>query len=509
MFFILLLLLVAASGLAARDYHVSPIGDDANPGTRVAPLLTLEKAAAIDLEPGDRILFEGGRTFMGTLRLEASDSGSAGNRVVIGSYGEGRAAINAGDGSAVVLDNANHVSIQRLVLRGSGRKDGNTSSGLVLRRGSHLEIDDIDVSGFRRSGIDIDGTIDARITHVRAHRNGFAGISSGGAVSENLYIGYSLAENNPGDPTVRKNHSGNGIVVGKAKNVLIEYCEARYNGWDMPWNGNGPVGIWTYDSDRVVIQFSVAHHNRSTAEDGGGFDIDGGVTNSIIQYNYSHSNFGAGYLICQYRGAGEFANNVVRYNISQDDGLMNHDAGIYVWVGGEHMKSTLVHNNTIFNSKGSAVAFGGNPQYMNPPPLFQFFNNIFVSQGPQIRGGSKNGVFKGNLYWSVGERGFHVDDYKSLEEWASRTGQEKHEGRLVGRFADPMLCKDGNGLLTDPLKLATLLEYQLMPGSPAIDRGLDLRSFFGVNPGGRDFFGGAVPSGGGFDIGAHESAEKR
>ena len=29
-----------------------------------------------------------------------------------------------------------------------------------------------------------------------------------------IYIGYCKAENNPGDPTELKNHSGNGIVVG-------------------------------------------------------------------------------------------------------------------------------------------------------------------------------------------------------------------------------------------------------------------------------------------------------
>lgn len=271
----------------------------------------------------------------------------------------------------------------------------------------------------------------------------------------------------------------------------------------MPWTRNGPVGIWTYESDRVTIQFCVAHHNRSTALDGGGFDFDGGVTNSVLQYNYSHSNFGAGYLICQYEGAGVFADNVVRYNISQDDGLDHHDAGIYVWVGGAGMKSTLVHNNTIFNTKGSAVVFGVARPYADQLPRMSFHNNIFVSRGPQIQGAEK-GRFIGNLYWAMGERGFQVDEHKDFEQWVAATGQERHAGRVVGRFGDPLLRKDGNGLLTDPAKLPTLLEYQLLPGSPAIDAGLDLRELFGIDPGKRDFYGVSLPSGGRYDMGAHE-----
>ena len=81
--------------------------------------------------------------------------------------------------------------------------------------------------------------------------------------------------------------------MGHAEVALVEYCESLFNGWDQPWTGNGPVGIWTHDADRVTIQHCIAHHNRSTALDGGGFDFDGGVTNSVLQYNYSHDNFGS------------------------------------------------------------------------------------------------------------------------------------------------------------------------------------------------------------------------
>jgi hypothetical protein len=505
----LAVLLAATSTFAlAADYYVSPKGEDRAAGKKGAPWRTVARVNLAQFQPGDRLLFEGGQTFAGRIEIGAADSGTESAPVVIASYGQGRATIDGAKGEALVIDGASHINIRSLEFQGAGRKTGSESSGVVLRNSSNLVVEDIEARGFRASGLSINGVTNARIIRVRAHLNGFAGISSHGALSRNLHLSQCLVENNPGDPTVRRNHSGNGIVIGQAQDVIVERCEARYNGWDMPWNGNGPVGIWAYRSDRVIIRHCVSHHNRSTAKDGGGFDFDGGMTNSVLEYNYSHSNFGAGYLICQYANAGLFENNVVRYNISQDDGLFDHNAGIFVWVGGAEMKSTLVHNNTVFNSKGSAVIIAGGKAYENQMPRLTFYNNIFVTQGPQIVG-AKHGQFAGNLYWSIGERGFRVDDHRSLEEWANATGQEKVAGSLAGVFADPMLRKDGNGLLTDPARMTELREYQLLPDSPAAGRGLDLRALFSLDPGKHDYFGIPLPPSGVLSIGAYEPPVRR
>jgi hypothetical protein len=74
----------------------------------------------------------------------------------------------------------------------------------------------------------------------------------------------------------------------------------------------------------------------------------------------------------------------------------------------------------------------------------------------------------------------------------------------VGLYADPLLQDPGNGgALDDPELLVTLDAYQLAPGSPAIDAGLDPLSFVS-DPGDTDFFGTELPQGVGYDIGAHE-----
>lgn len=495
------------SGYAwCADYYLGSKGDDSNPGTAQRPWKTVKRVNSQDFQPGDRLLLEGGATFSGTLELNERDSGAAGRLLVVTSSGRGRATLDGGKGRAISAVGCRYVAFRNLTLRGAGRKAGNSDSGLYLAGGSDVEVDGLDVSGFRTSGVEIDGVDRARILRVHAHENGGAGISSGGRVSHEIYVGYSLTENNPGNPSVRDNHSGNGIVLGQVRGGVIEHCEARYNGWDMAWTGNGPVGIWAYESDHVTIQFCVSHHNRSTADDGGGFDLDGGMTNSVVQYNYSHDNFGTGYLICQYEGAGEFANNVVRYNISQDDGLMAHNSGIYVWVGGAGMKGALVHNNTVFNTKGSAVAFGATPEYAAERPKFEFYNNIFVSRMAQVQGGAERGRFAGNLYWAMGERGFEVDGYKDFAAWARATGQELENGRFVGMYADPRLRRDGAGLIADPAKLSTLHAYELLSDSPALASGINLRVRFGLDPGGRDFFGSPLHAGDRPSIGACQGA---
>ena len=123
-------------------------------------------------------------------------------------------------------------------------------------------------------------------------------------------------------------------MIGQVHDAVIEYCEARYNGWDMPRKGNGPSASGR--GRRTALSSSSASRT-TTAAPGltAAVSILTADVNSILQYNYSHDNHGSGYLICQYEGAKPFRNNIVRYNISQDDGLTNHNAGIYVWVGGK------------------------------------------------------------------------------------------------------------------------------------------------------------------------------
>ncbi len=470
-----------------RDYYVSTAGNDSNPGTMTQPWKSIVRVNNTDFKPGDNVLFEGSKIFAGTINLDKNDSGAGNKKVVITSYGTGRAIIDGGNGTGLISEGCNHLIVKNLNFRGSGRKTGNTGNGVHFIDLSGAEIDDVDVNGFRSNGILGRGIRDVRITNVHAYENGHAGICIEGSPSnrrsEDVYIGYCVSQHNPGDPSNLTNHSGNGIVMGNTNNGVIEYCRAMNNGWDMPRKGNGPVGIWAWNADNVIIQFCISHDNKSPGEDGGGFDLDGGVTNSILQYNLSYNNDGPGYFLCQYPSAPVFKNNIVRYNISQNDGKKtNHRSSIDIFAANTQMSDCKIYNNTVYNKNGAGIGFGG----LDVPGVV-IRNNIFVCAGELITGEAKRGRFENNIYWAVDNRGLAFDGY-TFEEWVARTGQEKVGDKVFGRHVDPLLVKPDRATLTDPTKLATLKAYRLKTGSPCVGTGIPIE-----NNGGRDFWGNKVP----------------
>ena len=358
---------LATSGGWARDYYVSLTGDDSGPGTQAQPWRSVARVNATRLQPGDRVYFQGGQSFAGTIEFDRDDSGTSDRRVVVTSWGDGQATIDGANGSSLRANGCNYLIVRNLHLIGSGRKNGNTQDGLWVLDSQGLEIDRVEVSGFRGSGLQAEGVRAAHITHVHAHDNGAAGISIGYEKrSSDLHISHCVARNNPGDPSNLTNHSGNGIVVANARSAIVEYCEAANNGWDMPRKGNGPVGIWAWNSDRVIIQFCISHDNKSPGDDGGGFDLDGGMTNSILQYNLSYNNDGPGYFLCQFPEAGVFRDNIIRYNISQNDGVKNNRrSGIDIYSASPNASACQIYNNTVYSRHGAAVDLAACPCLMS------------------------------------------------------------------------------------------------------------------------------------------------
>jgi hypothetical protein len=484
--------------------------DDAKGDSRRAAWKSIERVNRARLGPDDRVNFAAGQTFAGTLRFTGDNSGAPGRPILVSSFGRGRARIDGGAGDGFTLTDCAHVAVRDLHFVGCGRKNGSDGAGLRLTRTQHVELSGIDVSGFRVAGIQTGGDAHTRITHVRAHDNGFAGIAVHGGHnglprSRDLYIADCVVENNPGDPKNLTNHSGNGIVVGGVDGALIEYCRAFNNGWDMPRDGNGPVGIWAWNADRVIIQHCIAHGNKSPGADGGGFDFDGGVTDSVMQYNLSYDNAGCGYLLCQYPGATRWANNTVRYNISFNDGAKNFQSGIGLWLGDTGISDAHIYNNTVVNPVHAVVTLGDLPGMV-------YRNNLFVAGGDLLKGDFGRSRFEGNLYWTPpGGRGgvalhrHKTTAYLTLEEWSRATGQELVGGKVAGLYVDPCLVlppppPGSQKLPTDPRKLAAMTFGRLRPDSPSTGAGMLIPEGGGPH----DLFGNRVAPGKRPSLGAHE-----
>lgn len=480
-------------------------GDDTYDGT--APeraWKTLARAGRVAFAPGDKLLLASGQTHAGTLTLPADVAGTAEAPVVIASSAEAHAVLDAGTGSGIYLEGCAHVRIERLTLKGCGRKDGSDGSGIELLSTRHVHVDRVEVSGFRLRGIHGRGDAHSRLTRVRAYDSGAAGIGISGGYdrprTSHLYIGHCVAFNNPGDPKNLTNHSGNGIVVGQLDDGLIEYCEAYNNGWDMPRKGNGPVGIWGWECTRLVIQHCVSHDNKTSkgSWDGGGFDFDGGMKDSVLQYNLSYNNQGAGYLLCQYPEASEWKNNVCRYNISIHDGLTNHFSGIHFWDGQKDISNAVIHNNLIVNAKHAVSTTGDIAGLV-------FANNIFVSGEDAVSGPLLKARFERNFYaLPKGGSVFRHDKtaYKTLADWAQATGQESEAGRVVGLTGTPgvHLPEKVSDWPADPERLKAMPFGRLQPGSPCKAQGKAIPGFAGT-----DFFGHALKPGQAPSLGVHEA----
>ncbi len=378
-------------------------GNDKNNGRFNNPVKTIDRLNELIAEEPGNIFFEDNQIFDGTLRLtNGKDEGK--DTILITSSGRDRALINGGDGEAIRIENCSRILICNIDTKGDGRKTGNKTNGISVVNSSDCVVEKATTYGFQKSGLELLDCKNIKVDNVTANDNGFCGIhvmGSARSTSGNIVITNCKAENNAGDPTKLDNHSGNGILVGVSDSVLIDHCIATGNGWDMPRLGNGPVGIWAWESDNVIIQYCISYRNKTSkgAKDGGGFDFDGGVTNSIIQYCVSYENEGAGYGLFQFPGATDWSNNIIRYCISYNDALTTEGAGsIFIWNGSEEdsqLTRCLIYNNVIINSTGHVISFEPASAHRG----FLFRNNIFISGGDFFSGTNSGSRFLGNIWW--------------------------------------------------------------------------------------------------------------
>jgi hypothetical protein len=167
----------------------------------------------------------------------------------------------------------------------------------------------------------------------------------------------------------------------------------------------GPVGIWVWDANGIIIRYNEAFDNRTSGpRDGGGFDLDGGVTNSVVHDNDSHGNDGAGFLLAQFPGARRFGNNIVRNNVSRDDGRKNGYGGVHLWgyFGDCDIRDNTISLSPAGTGRPAAVVFDADGTFVT---RIHFERNRLITSGglPLIDVRSPQGVvtFDGKPYADV------------------------------------------------------------------------------------------------------------
>jgi hypothetical protein len=500
--------------LLLSTYYVSPGGNDRNTGLSPSRAWrTVAKVSGFTFHAGDFILFQGGATFSGNLYFDASDGGTSTAPITISSFGYGRATINAGTGDGIHVYNSGGFVISNLNLRGVGYAYGNHGNGIVfytdqVGQRAYVRIDQVDAAGFNngilveswRTDGQVSGYTDVRVTNAVVHDLESYGIMFWTPMphgSNNVYVGHATAYNIPGYAGL----AAAGITLQDLDNATVERSVVH----DVGANSDGgPAGFSVLDSSNVTLQYLESYQNRKPPgnSDGDGIDVDGGITNSVVQYCYVHDNQGPGITLTQYAGGlGTLANTTLRYNILQGNGASGQGEGnIQIWGASSAYQVTndQIYNNTIYTSavpNGSQyglLAFGS---YSN----LALRNNIFVNAGGYEVGvyDSPGGLLlQGNDYWSGGGQlaiFFGGASYTNLSDFRAGTGQETLNGQTTGYALDPQLNNPGGGgIIGNPDQLNTLTAYQLQSSSPLLNAGLNLLTNFGINPGPNDFYGNSI-----------------
>lgn len=533
--------LVASGGLpivaSGPTYYVDTAGSDSNDGlTQATAWQTITKVNAQSfIIPGTSVKFKGGQTVTGTI---VPNNGAS---ITIGSYGTGQATISSAGNNGITIQNKAGVTVRDLIVLGNGIAT-NTGHGIFFDNSqagntklTGINIINCTVSGYGKNGINVTGssgysgfnnvTISGCIVHdctgnylstegsagiyVYSHA-GYGVLSAGGYSHTNVTITNCVSYNNTGTAATT-NWTGSGITIGETNGATVQYCEAYNNGANGT-SPNGPVGIWTYDSKAVTIKYCEAYLNKTGIGkgDGGGFDIDGGCQDCIVEYCYSHDNMGAGFQIFNYADASlAISQNVTyRYNISQNDGTQ---AGGSVLIDNDDARGITgmyFYNNTIYSNLGISfylirllgTQLSAVSGYVANNIFYSFTDTVFIhTDAPSTRV-----LFRGNDYYTTGTFTIYYDavTYNSFAAWQTATNQEKISGANVGLTSNPGLVSPGFGGTIHGYVAASPAAYGLLPGSPVLAAGLNLTAQFGISVGSQDYYGNAIPSSGTYPVGA-------
>jgi len=546
-----------------NKYYFAAAGLDRNDcKSKESPCQTITKANSLSYGQHDNLLLKGGDSFTGCLSLTYHNvHSSADAPLTVNSYGAGNATLLSncpGRLSRLVnIDGVSGLILKNLTLSANGTT---TWWGVLIQNSTsaptgNITVENNDISGFHATGssksdygaeifvigFSLSGSC-AGLTNINILNNtlhGASGISSaddsgaGGygcrrRVSNVLQQG-NLIYNIGGHDVVG---SGNGLVGNGTTGSTIQFDLAHDIGWNVNATG-GPVGLWFNASDGCKLQFSETYNMRpkltsTTAYDFDGFDLDGETTNCVMQYLYSHDNFGYGYLL---HPGGTWGPHTLRYSISESDTTRVSDvtAGVITlsaYAGAPPMVIN-VYNMTVWTTTPNSTHPGGFAMAGGLATGGVFANNIIALTKDSLNNNNfiacanqaitRTGIqFKNNDYYSISNAGtFRMytcgpanSNYTTLPTWQSAAPG----GDTSATQANPALTGGGTGgtLSWTPGAISAWPPsgnpsgYALSNGSAMKGAGANLPSQYGFDTGLRDYFANTIPGAGScYNIGAY------
>jgi hypothetical protein len=429
----------SAAGRRAARYYVDALrGSDSNPGTSPRkPWRTLSRAGRERYIGGDELLLRGGEHFRATLAFSPANLARATARhpLTVSSYGGGRATLAPRGASGLVAINVAGVRVQDLDFGGDRRGCRRATDGIFFDvHGLHrtlsagISVARVDVSGFC-DGIAIGAEDDAsridhvRITGVRAHDNGDAGVITYDPALKH----HDIRDVSITHTVAYRNSDQGGIVLFGVERGSVKHSVVYDNGRGH----SGDAGIWAFDADRIVFASDESYANQTNGDDGDGFDLDGGVTNSVLIHDYAHDNQGIGFLICACDGYWyPQSGDVIAHDISVGDGSSGQTSAIYIG-GGSPFHGVKVFSNLAYSARGTGPVVsvdGAQAAFAN----VHFHDNVFIAGGRKVlldvdtADAAKLTFVRDE--WASCARSFEVQwgsrMFSSLAAWQQDTGAE-------------------------------------------------------------------------------------
>lgn len=513
-----------ASGPTGTTYYVdSTSGNDSNNG--MSPALAWASFTPVNAHTynaGDQILFKSGETFAGTLFIQNTNySGTpptALQPLVVSTYGgSSSVTFSAGSARCIKMYQIGAYAVSNINCTGTGNPPQiQADSGTIASLLPAISFNNVSVTGASAGG-------DAMEVGGDVAGSGFNGVT----------ISNSSFTSNTGSHTRGIEFYETGQTTPIHQNVTISNVTVSNNDWDgilmggvstgsitnSVVSGNGAnclvcSGIDVYQSSGITVSFNEVYNTQGST-DGEGIDLDGGTQNSIVEYNYTHGNAGGGFTAFQQASEGNWANNIFRYNISQNDAA-NTTFGSFTLgaAGGSAFTGTnQVYNNTFYQGGSTSTATVGvyPAEGVTSINTFTFSNNIFIlTSGAFLFNSHNQGgtpTMTGNDYCPVStatcsgtfSMNWISTNYSSFASWQTATSQEMVAGANVGLTSWPALTNAGGGGTIGGYNPSNLSAYKLSNGSGMIGTGQSISS-----PGSQDFYGETIPNGQGtgYNVGA-------
>ncbi len=441
----------------ALNYYINAeTGNDANAGTGIKnPWKTISPIAAIQLRPGDSVLFAAGQKFTGMLPL-INVNGSLHHPVVVAAYSEKgsktKPVLDAGDNlEALLIRNSSFIHVNGIEITGvipyqsnDPLKKGEMRCGILVEVTKEEMFRDIVIT-------------DVLVHDVYYHAPGYkrsAAETASANGTQNYGWGIRFINNSKGGQlcgikvlrTVIFNVSHTGLKftadVNGLKDIEVAECKIYQTGGpglQMSGVSNGHIhhnmidhsgsvadsrnwgrgsGMWTWSCSNILIEHN-RFENANGPGDSAGVHIDYNCSDVVVQYNISAGNAGG---FCEILGNNY--NCAYRYNISINDGYRikgvngAFQEGKIFWLSGYQGNNkgkagpynSYFYNNSIYVSPGIlpriAVSSSSNGVLI-ANNIFYFENDAVMVQGDQKKNESDAGdipnvVFTNNLFLRPG-----------------------------------------------------------------------------------------------------------